>query len=451
MRIAKKSDFVVLCLIIAAAAAIILLRGASDQGKLFVEIYEGNTLIERRALDAAADGVIELEHAAVEIDDGSVFFRHSDCPDKVCMHSGKIEKNGQMLACVPNGIVVQIVGLEPSERLSANITGYFDTVSKLVTAGLDEDEFRAVYSEFSRQLDIFHDMYSIYESGVHGANIYDINDAADGEELEVSRDLAEMLEYSRVVYDFTGGKVNIYLGDLVELWKNALETGVPPQINELRDAAMSANPDMIQGDGTKIKRSGSGKIDVGALAKGYALDKIAAELEKSLDGGSALIAMGGNICAVGKAENWKVGIKHPRGDGVLGTFLLPYGSAVATSGDYERFFEYEGMRYHHIIDPGTMMPAVNIVTERDIKALANSNAIKILSSSQGNKDDKIVASVTVIANSGALADALTTALFIMPVEEGLKLASDKGAEVLYVLSDLEIFASAGFPEITPTE
>ncbi len=450
MKISKGSDFIILLLIIAAAAWMIFSGNAATEEQLFVEIYEKNVLIKRIPLSEVGS-VIELEHAAVEIDGGEAFFRHSDCPDKVCLHSGKISKNGQMLACVPNEIVVQITSAaKNANKLSANITGYFDTVSRLVTVDQSEDEFRETYAVLSSELNRLHQLYSIYDESSE-TNMFALNLLPAGSEIKISADLYDMLNFSAEAYRFTGGSVSIYMGDIVRLWQDALKTQTPPNEEELSAASLSNNYNMFtfdsdSGQGVTAKRNAAGSLNVGAIAKGYALDAAAAKLESEFPGRSSLIALGGNIRAVGAAEGWTVGVQNPRSPDVLLSFELPRSKAVATSGDYERYFEYVGVRYHHIIDPGTLMPARNSVSSSEIDLLSKSGSARISHITAKSGKECTVASVTVVAESGALADALTTALFIMPLQDGLKLASEMKAEVLYILDDLRIISSPNFPE-----
>ncbi len=165
------------------------------------------------------------------------------------------------------------------------------------------------------------------------------------------------------------------------------------------------------------------RLGLGGIAKGYGIDRAAAVLERAgilewaVDGGGDI-----RVRAREGVEPWTMGIAHPRRSGEsLGTLVLHSG-AVATSGDYERYFEHDGIRYHHIIDPATGRPA-----RRSVAA-------------------------TVLAATAMDADALATALFVLGPELGLAVAESlDGVEALVVAPDLSIHRSSGFPRLLPED
>ncbi len=158
------------------------------------------------------------------------------------------------------------------------------------------------------------------------------------------------------------------------------------------------------------------RVDLSGIAKGYAVDRAVGTLrEQGVQRG--IVDAGGDIrCFGGKKNGWTIGIRHPRQDDLLGIIHIDSG-AVATSGDYENFFELDGVRYHHLIDPATGFPARGTL------------------------------SATVTAPTATQADAWATALFILG-REGIALLEElEGLEGLIVTADEEILTTNGFPEI----
>ena len=157
------------------------------------------------------------------------------------------------------------------------------------------------------------------------------------------------------------------------------------------------------------------RLDVGAVAKGWAVQRVAEESPTGL-----LISVGGNVCATGPKDEtgtpWVVGINDPDGGEYLHT-IYNADASVVTSGDYQRYFVVDGKPYHHIIDPDTRMPG------------------------------SLWRSVTIVCGDSGLADALSTALFLLPLEEGQALAEKCGAEVLWMDTTGELFYTPGFREL----
>lgn len=429
----RKTDFFVIAALLCAAFLVWMSSISPDSPRLYAEIFENNRLVKRVPLTDRRGGErIELSHARIEISgDGGVAFVHSDCPDQVCVHSGSIRRGGEKIACVPNQILVQIVD-HKEEKCSASFTGSFNTVSNAVSSGLSETEFAEAAEYIREELHRLHLLYSIYDDGTY--NLKYINAHGKGE-YPIHPDLAGLLLYANEVYRMSSGKVDITAGRLLSLWHRARETGQLPSetdiaeaVGEIRErtenAALSGVFDgenfyevfpAERGMILSLRQEGI-LLDVGALAKGYALDLLCERLSAIYPNASFLISLGGNIRSAGEKSDWVIGIRHPDQNAVYASFVLPDGMAVATSGDYERYMEADGVRYHHIIDVATGYPA-----------------------------NFGIRSVTVIAKSGVLADALTTALFLMPPEDGLKFAERQNAEVFYILDDWKVITSKGFP------
>ena len=217
----------------------------------------------------------------------------------------------------------------------------------------------------------------------------------------------------------TGGSFDVTVGPLVDLWDFRHATA-PPSPARIRQAAALVNyrdvtlyPDTCE---AMLRRHGQA-LDLGGIGKGYASDAFM-RLFQSLGISSAFSNLGGNISTLGARPDgspWRVGIRHPRGDGLICAIEV-VGKAVVTSGDYERFFlDSSGKRYHHILDPRTGRPAA-----------------------------KGLISVTVVADSAMEADALSTALLASGMEKGLKWFQQcSAAQAILIDEHLNLYCSAG--------
>jgi len=226
------------------------------------------------------------------------------------------------------------------------------------------------------------------------STLYKLN-KNDKKDVDVSKDLQAVLatgsEFTRHHPEY----FSIYLDRLIKLWNIA---GSPDSI-----------PSKESIEAAKAVRD----FNLGAIAKGYITDRLK---EKLADAGveSGLINLGGNTYAMGKkttGENWKIGIQSPKDESTIIGYITAENLAVVTSGDYQRYTEIDGKRYHHILDPITGYPA-----------------------------DSGVHSVTVICESAELADVLSTAAFVAGVENGHKLLESYGAMGVFITDDTIYFS-----------
>ncbi len=211
----------------------------------------------------------------------------------------------------------------------------------------------------------------------------------------------------------TNGAFDVTIYPLIKLWGFFSETPALPKKKEILDRLPDVGYDqLIVSKGRIDKKNSHTQIDLGGIAKGYAVAE-AVKVIRSSGVQSALIDAGGDIYAIGKIKGkpWKIAIRNPRGEGVIGTFDVS-DLSVVTSGDYERFFEKDGVRYHHILDPKTGYPA------------------------------RGVASVTIITSDATLADALSTAVFVMGKDRGLNfLEKTELAEGVIVTDSGDIYST----------
>jgi len=251
----------------------------------------------------------------------------------------------------------------------------------------------------------------------------DLNQAiAAGQVWKVTEPaLLPVLKQATHFYHQSDGLFNPAIGQLIKLWgfhdeglSSAHQYPPPEKIAELIALAPSMDDIEIQGDQVS-SRNRAVQLDFGAFAKGYAADLAIAKLHQ-LGIHNAIVNAGGNLKATGKkGENpWLIGIRHPSGEGVLAAVAVRGEESVVTSGNYERFREYKGKRYSHIIDPRNGMPVEGF------------------------------SSVTVIDPNGALADAASTALTVAGLSDWHRIARQMG--IKYVM----LVDAAGTVYVNPT-
>ena len=309
---------------------------------------------------------------------------------------------------------------------------YFDTVSYVYDyAGDPEERFEELSDAVSQILLDYHQLFDIYHEYSGVTNLCTLNKAAGGEALEVDPKLIDFLLCAREMYDLTDGEMNVMLGSVLRLWHACREAaGEDPQNasipteEELRRAWAHTGIDLLEIDEqacTVRITDPEASIDVGALGKGYATERAAEYLEQEGAEGYVL-NIGGNIRCIGDrpdGSGWVTAIRNPdRSSEDFACRIRIRDTACVTSGVYERYFTVGGVRYHHIIDRDTLYPA------------------------------DYFDSLTVITRDSGLADALSTALFCMPEEQGRALAEKLGGvELLWLYPDGTQHYTPGFAEL----
>ena len=274
-------------------------------------------------------------------------------------------------------------------------------------------------------LNVINELEKTISWRIEGSEVDKINDGAGrGQETEVSEKLAGWLLDCLDVYEKSGGKLDVTVGPVGRLWDIGGENPRIPGGDELSQALEKVSADNLSVNGSSVFfEAEGGQLDLGAVGKGIGCDEIFDYLITNYPNVNGTFSVGGSVLIYGAKPNgqpWKIGIRDPRGEegeymGSL-TFSLKEGEHinVSTSGDYEKYFEEDGVRYHHILDPGTGAPA---------------------------QSDLI--SVTIISESGFLTDALSTACFVAGKEEGMVLAEQFGAEAIVITKDGEVFQTEG--------
>jgi len=244
--------------------------------------------------------------------------------------------------------------------------------------------------------------------------------SAAEESLEVAPDTAEVFALGLDVAARSAGAFDLTLGRLKALWDLEGDNPRVPDDAEIAAALEGIGPGALRLDGRWVSKARPDlAVDLGGIAKGYAIDRAIAVLAGAgIE--QASVNAGGDLRLLGSrgARPWRIGIRHPRSAEELLATLELSGRAVVTSGDYERFFEVDGRRYHHIFDPRSGYPA------------------------------SACQSVTLVADSAMLADALATAVFVLGPEEGLALLAEfAGVEALIVAADGATHATPGLAEL----
>lgn len=259
-----------------------------------------------------------------------------------------------------------------------------------------------------------------------------LNARAHSRPVRVSFELFQLLERSMDYHELTGGKFDITLGKLLELWGFSSSFGEPEEAQsppqqppplEAIKAVLTERWLKLDREKRTVQLGPNAKLDLGGIAKGYAVDR-AIEVLREHGVRAALVNAGGDIRVLGRrpgllnSRPFKIAIQHPRAeDEILGIVELT-DRAIATSGDYERYFVADGVRYHHILDPATGWPAQGCI------------------------------SVTVIAPTALEADALATGVFALGPEQGLALLERlPQVEGIIVTSEGQILKSEGLREL----
>lgn len=317
---------------------------------------------------------------------------------------------------------------QTKNKYTTNSFDYFDTVAIITGYENSQEEFDAVAEEILSQLAEYHKLYSIYHRFDGLENLCTINELVDGAHrtVTVDRRIIDMLLYAKEMYTVTDGMLNVAMGSVLSLWHDYRTIGKDdpsqatlPPMDLLKKAAehTDINKMIIDEQNCTVTLTDPlMKLDVGAIAKGYATERIALSLEEKGISGYVL-NIGGNVRTIGTKPDgsmWSAGIENPKGDDYL-AYLQLNGQSVVTSGSYQRYYVVDGKRYHHIIHPDTLMPSENFL------------------------------SVSVVCKDSGFGDAMSTALFCMPQEKGLSLIeSMPNVEAMWVSQDGSQTTSSGW-------
>lgn len=316
------------------------------------------------------------------------------------------------------------------EKYTASFLDLFDTASTIIAYDESQESFDKHYEQFYNELKEYDNLFDIYNSYPDMNNLYTVNRDAGKAPVKVDKRIIDMLEYGKEIYELSGGKTNICFGSVLVLWHNERELSKEyeaklPNMNDLKEASKHTDINNLiidKENSTVFFKDPDMRLDVGAIAKGYAVEQITKYSKENL-WDNAAISIGGNVSTYGYKENdgktkWTIGIENPNVEAedylckVKITDL-----SVVTSGDYQRYYEVDGKKYCHIINPDTLMPS------------------------------EYVSGVSVLCNDSALGDALSTTLFNMSVEEGMELVEKTdGVEAVWTDKNYNTTYSSGFED-----
>ncbi len=218
-----------------------------------------------------------------------------------------------------------------------------------------------------------------------------INRSAGKERVKISPETFEVIQKAQEISELSEGGFDITIGPLTELWRRAREKKIPPSIEEVKEKLGLVNFKNIEVDqeGKVFLKKKDMAVDLGGIAKGYAVDR-AFKLLKSLGYINLIVNAGGDLRVGGLKNNqpWSIGIQNPRESQKILARISVSDMAVTTSGDYEKYFIYQGKRYHHIFNPKDGFPiegcqSVTIVTKDCITADALATAVFVLGAEKG--------------------------------------------------------------------
>jgi FAD:protein FMN transferase len=324
---------------------------------------------------------------------------------------------------------------EEPKRFSNHFFNTFDTIVSLIGYAPDQETFDSAFKTVQDRFTYLHclfDKYNAYE-GIN--NLYTVNQQASLAPVKVAPEMMEVLVFCRDMQKKYPGTTNIALGSVLNIWHDHREAAendpagaTVPELAELQKAAAHTDMDKVildEENSTVFFEDPGLSLDVGAVAKGYAAES-AAQLLLASPMTSFVLNAGGNVRAGDKPLDgrnaWGVGIQDPfstaYSDAPTVETLFLRDLSVVTSGINERYFEVDGVRYHHLIDPGTLFPA------------------------------RYMASVTIVTQDSLLADFLSTTLFMMPYEEGRALIDSlPEVDALWVLLDGTVHMTDGLSSI----
>lgn len=310
-------------------------------------------------------------------------------------------------------------GCKNAEKKEQEATKYsediyaMDTYMSLTAYG---DQAQSAVEEAIEEIKRLDNLWSV---GNINSEIYKLNDTGS---FNVSKDTMDILDRAKDIYDNTNGAFDITIFPLMNLWGFTNGEYKVPTSKEINDTLELVNQSRLNLCNDKLTLGDKQQIDLGAIAKGYASSRVM-DIWKEKGVASGMVTLGGNVQVLGyknEGTEWRIGIQDPNNqEGELLGVVSIADKAVITSGGYERYFEMDGAKYHHIIDTNTGYPANNGLI-----------------------------SVSIISSDGTMADALSTALFVMGKDQAIEYWQNRSMEfdAILVTENGKIYVTEGLKD-----
>ncbi len=314
--------------------------------------------------------------------------------------------------CSKAGENGSLSGTEDKVDLNATVTKYgfyFDTEMTITLYGTEDG------SLIDGCFEIADEMEKKISRTIETSEISEIN-SANGESVTVSDDTAELIRQGIYYGDVSNGLFDITIGKLSVLWDIDNNEGVIPDDADIKTALKTVNYKDIEIEGNEVRlKNPDAMIDLGGIAKGYLADKMKEYLLKN-GVESALINLGGNVLAVGEKPDgsaYNIGVQKPFYDGEVSLALSVKNKSIVSSGVYERYFELDGRIYHHILNTKDGYPYQNGLY-----------------------------GVTILSDESIAGDALSTTVFAMGLDEGMKFVEKlDGVEAIFIDEDYNLYST----------
>ncbi len=315
------------------------------------------------------------------------------------------------------------------ERYEIQYLNLFDTVTSIIAYTETEEIFNETVKLLYEELQLYHKLYDIYKDYDGINNIKTINDNAGIKPVKVDEKIIDLLILAKEMYEKTDGKINVASGSVLSIWHKYRNEGIEnpqnaklPPMEELKEASSHTDINQLiidKENATIYLEDSQMSLDVGAIGKGFATQKVS-EFAREMGMTNFLISVGGNIVSEGTRVDgsaWLLGIQNPdteSSEAYVEKVALS-GETLVTSGNYQRYYTVDGKQYHHIIDMDTLMPS------------------------------DYFASVSIITKNSGMADALSTAVYNMTLEEGKTLIEGiENTEAYWILKDETKVYTDGF-------